>query len=444
MRAQGWTTLAMLRAQSQKAWDSGTLLRELMDPSGVYPRRRPLKRPTAATLRSDYAAARAWAAELFAAVGHFTLETAEVGRSTIGSNLLPAAAVFGSAEDEIAFVGKSRDAARFRGLADELSALDPAFRTWALRRPLRLLELGDDALTAARVALWLRDNPEPGVYVRQLSLPGVHTKFIESHREVIEKMAAELQVGLPVPGDAGDDDAVPEAPSEPGSLLGQATVRTSAARFAARHGFLHPPELVRFRALDPGMPLLGEARDLTVTAEAFSTLNLPVQSVIITENLVNFLALPKAPGTLALFGGGYGFSSLRDARWLRDCGVRYWGDQDTHGFRILDQLRAVHPHVVSVLMDEATLLAHRDAWSSEPTPSRAALSRLTTEESALYEALGNDQFGKSVRLEQELIRWDWASERLPDGCRRIAPSPVRDAGGPKVAGRRQDNDQHPR
>ena len=433
IRAQGWTTLAMLRAQSQKAWDSGALLRELLEPGGVYPRRRPLKRPTAATLRSDYAAARAWAAELFGAAGHFSLETAEVGRTTVGSNLLPAAAVFASAEDEIAFVGTAKDAARFRGLAAELTALDAAFRAWALRRPTRLLELGGDALTAARAALWLRDNQDPGVYVRQLSLPGVHTKFVEHHRKVIDEMAAELQACVPVQNAVAEDEALaddgilPEVPAEPGSLLGRTTARTPAARFAARHGFLHPPELVRFRALDAELPLLGGARDLTVTAGAFSTLNLPVRRVIVTENLVNFLALPALPGSLALYGGGYGFSSLREAGWLRACEVWYWGDLDTHGFRILDQLRDVHPHVVSVLMDEATLLAHRDVWGTEPSPSRAALSRLTTEESALYEALGRDQFGQSVRLEQELIRWDWALDRLLH-----------------VAGRRQDNDQHPR
>ena len=79
------------------------------------------------------------------------------------------------------------------GACGVLSALDPAFRAWALRRPLKLLELGGDALTAARVALWLRDNPEPGVYVRQLSLPGVHTKFIENHRGVIGELAMALR-----------------------------------------------------------------------------------------------------------------------------------------------------------------------------------------------------------------------------------------------------------
>jgi hypothetical protein len=188
--------------------------------------------------------------------------------------------------------------------------------------------------------------------------------------------------------------------------------RTPAARFARRHGFRHPPELVRFRILDPAVPALGGARDITVTANAFSTLQLPVRTVIATENQVNFLALPERPGTLALYGAGYGFSSLRDAAWLRQCEVLYWGDIDTHGFRILDQLRAVHPHVESVLMDEKTLLSHRGAWGEEPSPSRAALTRLTSEERALYESLVDGTYGQAVRLEQELINWDWALERL--------------------------------
>ncbi|MGX1161994.1 hypothetical protein FBY31_3950 [Arthrobacter sp. SLBN-100] len=409
-RAESWTALADLRALSLKAWNSGSLLRELVNPSGAYPRRRALKRPTAAALLADYAAARAWAAELFAAVGPFTLETAEVGRTTIGSNQLPAAAVFASAGDEIAFAGRTRDAARFVELAEGLSGLDPAFRTWALRRPLQLVELGADALAAARIVLWLRDNPEPGVYVRQLSLPGVHTKFVENHRRVIDELAEALSARSAGNNSSGDEQ-LDDVPVDPGSLLGQPG-RTPAARFATRHGFLHPPELVRFRSLDPGLPLLGQVRDLTVTAEAFGTLELPVSRVVITENLVNFLALPEHADTLAVYGAGYGFSSLRDAGWLRNCEVLYWGDLDTHGFQILDQLRAVHPHVASVLMDEATLLAHRDVWGREPSPSKAVLSRLTAHESAVYEGLANDGYGPAVRLEQELIRWDWALKQL--------------------------------
>ena len=413
--SSSWTTVAGLRALSLKAWNSGALLRELLEPTGVYPRRRALKRPTAAALLSDYAAAQRWAAEWFAGAGPYAVETVEAGRRTVGSNRIPAAAVFAKVEDEIGFVGKSREAARFRELAAGLGELDPLLLGWAARRPLKLLELGSDAETAARAALWLRDNPAPGIYVRQLGLPGVHTKFIERHRQVIDQLLAALAPGSDVDEADADADAPAEAGMDaagPDVALDDGAGRTPAARFARRHGFLHPPELVRFRLLDPSMNVLGGARDITVTAEAFSTLQLPVHTVIATENQVNFLALPERPRALALYGGGYGFSSLREAAWLRNCEVSYWGDIDTHGFRILDQLRAVHPHVASVLMDEGTLLAHRDAWGREPSPSRAALTRLTADEAVLYEALGNDSYGSAVRLEQELIGWDWALERL--------------------------------
>ena len=409
--ASRWTSLADLRALSATAWDRGQLLREAIDPSGVYPRRRVLKRPSATELRGDYAAAREWAARLFAAEGPFSLETVDVGRTTIGSNRLPAVAVFASVEDEIEFAGKQRETKQFLSLAAELGGLDPALQAWTAKRPKQLLVLGQDALLAARVALWLRDHPSPAVYVRQLRLPGVHTKFIEAHRRTIDEMVESLRPGL-----AGtlpsDDDSGAADPDLDDSVLGTPIARTPAARFAERHGFLHQPEQVRFRLLDPSIPLLGDARDITVTASAFESLRLPVTHVIITENLVNFLALQDRPGTLAIFGKGYGFSSLRDAAWLQSCQVLYWGDLDTHGFRILDQLRSVHPHVSSVLMDEATLLAHRDAWSVEASPSRAALTRLTPNEALVYEALQAGTYGDKVRLEQELIAWEWALARL--------------------------------
>ncbi len=400
-----WTTLADLRAASRTAWERGALLREVLEPTGAYPRRRALRKPTAAELRDHYAAARSWAGELTAAEGAFSLELVDAGRTTIGTNRVPAAAVFATVDDEITFVGRRRDALRVVALARQLAEVDPALRGWALARPLQLLVLGEDALTVARVAVWLRDHPSPGIYVRQLSLAGVHTKFVEGHRRTISDMLAVLQ---PLDGPAESDD-VP-APVLAPVLTGSA--RSPAARFAARHGFLHAPERVRFRVLDPSLSVLGSARDITVTAEAFGALSLPVDRVVVTENLVNFLAVPERPGTLALFGEGYGFSALADAAWLRACAVRYWGDLDTHGFQILDQLRAVHPHVTSVLMDQETLLAHRDRWGTEPTPSRAVLTRLTEDEEAVYRALQDDSYGLAVRLEQELIRWDWALERL--------------------------------
>lgn len=212
----------------------------------------------------------------------------------------------------------------------------------------------------------------------------MHTKFVESHRRTIDEMMNVLD---------------PER-------------ATAGSGFEARHGFLAAPERVRFRILDPDTQLLGAATDITVTAAGFRSLSPDVDTVIVTENLTNFLALPHRPRTLALFGAGYGFTALRDTEWLSGCDVLYWGDLDTHGFRILDQLRAAHPHVHSVMMDSGTLLEHRDLWGRESKPSNAVLTRLTSDESAVYQALRDDKHGASVRLEQEHINWDWAVEQL--------------------------------
>ena len=165
---------------------------------------------------------------------------------------------------------------------------------------------------------------------------------------------------------------------------------------------------MRLRFLDPacaivpgggGVPLA----DIALTSAALADLNPPVEHVVMTENETNFLAFPPAPKSLVLFGAGYGIGALAGAPWLRGRDLHYWGDIDTHGFAILDQLRIDAPHARSLLMDRATLLAHREHWSKEASPVTRELPRLTSEEAALYDDLRRNRLGTSVRLEQERI-----------------------------------------
>jgi hypothetical protein len=131
-----------------------------------------------------------------------------------------------------------------------------------------------------------------------------------------------------------------------------------------------------------------------------------------TENEINFLSFPPAPGSMVIFAAGYGFESIAIAEWLRRCDVRYWGDIDTHGFAILDQLRSLLPDVRSFLMDRQTLLVHRVHWGAEPEPERKDLHRLTTDERLLFDDLRDNRLGKCVRLEQERIKYGWLLESL--------------------------------
>jgi hypothetical protein len=88
-------------------------------------------------------------------------------------------------------------------------------------------------------------------------------------------------------------------------------------------------------------------------------------------------------------------------------GGYYWGDIDTHGFAILNQLRGFFPQAASLLMDRDTLLEHKALWGVEPSPETCELMRLTAEESALYDQLRRNELGSHIRLEQERIGFEW-------------------------------------
>jgi hypothetical protein len=88
--------------------------------------------------------------------------------------------------------------------------------------------------------------------------------------------------------------------------------------------------------------------------------------------------------------------------------VHYWGDLDSHGFAILDQLRAHLPHAQALLMDAATLHAHRAQWVPEPAPALRQLTRLRGREAALCQSLITGQ----TRLEQERLAFGWVQRAL--------------------------------
>jgi hypothetical protein len=261
-------------------------------------------------------------------------------------------------------------------------------------------------------------RPRPGIYLRQVDLPGVDSKFIEANRGVLGEL---LDLALPV--EALDTSA------------------TGASQFCQRYGFRDKPLRIRFRILDASVALLAHGllpavgdQDIALTQADFAELKLPVSRVFFTENEVNFLAFPPLAGSMVVFGAGYGFEVLAGAHWLQERSVYYWGDIDTHGFAILDQLRAQLPQVQSLLMDRATLLAHKSQWGNEPQPVLRDLRRLDAAESALFDDLRAQRLRDntrgvkpptaSVRLEQERIGFAWLEHALAALVPRPSTEPM--------------------
>lgn len=404
-----WTAPADLRAQVQRSWDRGDLLRAAVSNSVSWPIRLTLKTPRGADLSDRFEAVRNWVRAI-ADTPNVRIEWREWNHRVQGSQRLPAAAWVDTLQDALAMIGKARHAQRFEALWRQTATAQPALLAWMSRRPLQALDLTDRWERLLAVVAWLQAHPRPGVYLRQVDAPGVDSKFIETHRGVLTEL---LDLALP-----------------PGSIDASAS---GTAQFARRFGFLDKPVRIRFRLLDPALPSLpgcaGSAADITLDAASFAALALPVERVFITENEINFLAFPPAPRTIVLFGSGYGWDALARAAWLQRCRLHYWGDIDTHGFAILNQLRSHFPQVTSFLMDRDTLLAHRMHWGEESDPRFDELPRLTKDESAVYDDLRFHRLQSRLRLEQERVGFAWASERLlarvdPDRIHRIGHPPT--------------------
>ena len=385
-----WTGPKELKAQLTRLWERGELLRDAVTGNVRFPLRMSLKSPTSADITDRFNEVREWAAEL-AATSSVRVEWQELRHRVQGAQKLPACVWVETLEDALTWLGKRKDWERFSAQVSTTRQTHPALLPWLERRPQQALELSVEWPQLLAVVTWLVDHQRPGIYLRQVDLPGVHSKFIEAHRGVLAEL---LDLALPV-------DAVDSG-------------KTGISQFSARYGFLEKPTRIRFRVLDPSIRVVpgSVSPDVTLDADSFSRLDLDVQRVFITENETNFLAFPPACNAIVIFGAGYGWDSLARSHWLNNCSIHYWGDIDTHGFGILDQLRAHFDHVVSFLMDRATLDAHASIWGSEDKPLRVDLHRLTPEEKALYDDLRTNRIRAGLRLEQEHIGFQWLSQRL--------------------------------
>lgn len=371
-----WTSPAELRKQVESWWNKGLIFDE-----AAFPRRLTLKTPSASEITEQFEAVRHWAQAL-QEVTPIRLTYREFKHRVFGNNRLPAEAWLDSAEAAARLIGKRKEQAVFAEIRASTAKMHPSLLPWLDKRPLRALEAASDWAQLLAIVAWLQDHPRPGIYLRQIDLPGIDSKFVESRRGLL----AEL-LDLALPASAIDNTA------------------SGLAGFNRRYGFLDKPERIRCRFLDPACtphPLLANA-DLTLDARSFSTLDPAVDRVFITENEINFLAFPAHARSLLIFGAGYGFSALAQANWLHLKSIYYWGDIDSHGFAILNDLRSHFPHVQSLLMDTATLLANRERWGQENTPINHDLPQLTAEETRVYNLLRQQTLGTTLRLEQERV-----------------------------------------
>ena len=253
----------------------------------------------------------------------------------------------------------------------------------------------------------------PNIYVRQVSLPLMDTKFIERNYRMIDEL---LILCLPKERDLQEYEPLES------DKQGYKKSR-SFSDFVKRWGFANKKEMIRWRMLDPKMSSslyegAGSMIDSIVPIDVLAHLKLNFEHVIICENEVCYLNLPAITNSIAIFGSGYKVGLLSELPWLKDKDIIYWGDIDTHGFNILNSFREALNYsfkdshydaslkVRTMLMDIDTLKSNKHYIVQESESVSTFLATLKGKEYLCYEALINHSMGKQVRLEQELIPFD--------------------------------------
>lgn len=373
------------REQLGRAWENKWL--GWLAGTGTWPLTLALGPPSQKEALSDWARFVAWR-DGWVTSGAAVSSVNRAWPSLGGAQVLPAHVSFDGPEALAHFLGTDKLEAWKQGRARLLS--------WQARWPgstpggrgLRwLIEAREDDFTRMQALVeWLRDNPGADLFIRQVPVPGIDTKWAQQSGAV----ALELR---------------------------RTTTSTEEAGLGT---FKQDRPRVRMRLLDPLLrATLGGLDDISAPITSISALSLSVRCAVVVENLQTFLAFDDIPGVALFFGQGFGARSLSNIAWLRELPIIYWGDIDTAGFEILNAVRSELPNASSFAMDEATLSNNRALCVADPKQRRAELKRLTPDEDATYHRLLSGKVFAGMRLEQERLAWAEQWPRILEAVARI-------------------------
>ena len=303
----------------------------------------------------------------------YSVKWKEINSRTHGKNQFPTQILFETQSDFLAYLGKEGEFKAFSDTVSQVRTRYPELEGWIRSHRAATIELSSALDGLLEVVAYLKANPRPDRFARELPLR-VDTKFIERHRRVLREW---LDLVLPAH-----------------------TVSAHEDHFERRFGlrYSEPHVLVRFLDHEVQRASGSPWPELSLPLGQLATLSIAPELVLVVENRVNLLTLPRLPGTVAIGGLGNGVVDLRYVSWMRSCSIVYWGDIDVEGLAILSRLRVAFPATTSVLMDDQTLETWRDrlavAGSAFPISEPMALS---TGESRAFRICA----ASNLRLEQE-------------------------------------------
>jgi hypothetical protein len=291
-----------------------------------------------------------------------------------GHNPVPRSITIDTLDDLLRLANKRAEFEATGRVVAEVRAALPQLSPWLETNVRTLHCLAASITDLIAVTQYFIANPWPDCYARQIPAP-VDTKFVERHRATLRQWL---------------DRVLPSS-----------AVDVNETKFARRFGLRDGQAHRAIRVLDPqlvaelGLPF----DELSLPLRSTAALAVADATVVIVENDLNLLTLPSITRGVGIRGEGNAVNRLEQLRWLGANRVLYWGDIDVDGFVILSRLRNLFAHVESVLMDKATLDAHKRFVIDGNNSSAAQPTNLTPTETDAYRYCREH----NRRLEQERI-----------------------------------------
>lgn len=377
-----------IEKKALKLYSSGEIFISFMQNKSLFPHTIKLKKPTQKILLDNLGNILGEMNKL-KNLG-LSLEYKEFDFKRMGLQNLPVSLIFMSEEEFLKYLKKSVEFELYKMAYTKSVKMFESLRELFLDKPNLLLQnlvIIDELL---EVCSFLQKNPKPNLYIRELSIRGIDTKFIQKNRAVIDMF---LQTIL-------DDNSYDKS-----------LERLSENGFEKKYGFKFEEPLIRFRILDKSLYICGLS-DMSLPLSEFKKLQIESKNIFIVENKITTLSFPNIPSSIVIFGKGYGVSILKNVSWMGDKNIFYWGDIDMDGFAILSQVKGYFPKTKSLMMNREVLETFKGMAISSTQKSYKNLEFLNDEERLLYERLHKDFYKENFRLEQEKIPFEYIISRV--------------------------------
>jgi hypothetical protein len=378
-----------------KKWENGSLYTAIVS-EDIFPYSVSIPKIKDSDFKNNFDETRKWLNQIedyFEKPG-ITIEKQSIKFRLFGSQNIPVKVIFENSASLAKFLGKQVELSSFYELMARTKSNFPDIYNALKLSPKMLIDNIKIWNKVLVVSNFLKNNEMDGKYLRELAIPNIDTKFIESNKRLFKWIM---------------DIVIPE------ELINKEHDGFSNYGFEKRYGLNYQPTRIRFRILDPSLRKeFFDMSDIEMNISEFEQLGkreLFIDNIYITENKINGLSFPDKNNSIVIFGLGYGVDTLKNSTWINSCRIHYWGDIDTHGFAILSRLRGYFPKAKSFLMDEDTLKKHESMMVIEHKkhPSES-LSNLDDKELSLYKKI--KQSKKESRLEQEKINFSYLQDYL--------------------------------